>query len=99
MKIEQIERCGVFDHAPCGGSASAVATRVGYSGAFGENLYIGEGALGSAREALKEWLASRPHRENLFSKNWRVHSLYAAHVGELDGFVGATVWVLQFGDR
>lgn len=99
MKLEQIERCGVFDHAPCGGSPTAVADRVGYPGSFGENLYIGETTAGSAREALTEWLASPPHRRNMFSKSWRVRSLYATHVDALDGFVDATVWVAQFGDR
>jgi len=99
LKAEQIERCGVFDHAPCGGTPWAVAERAGYAGSFGENLYIGETTLGSAREALKEWLGSRPHRANMFSKSWRVDSLYAMHVDRLDGFVDATVWIAQFGDR
>jgi len=99
IKAEQIQRCGVFDHAPCGGTPWAVADRVGYSGSFGENLYIGETTLGSPREAVLEWLASRPHRENMFSKSWRVQSLYATHVDELDGFVDATLWIAQFGDR
>jgi len=98
LKAQQIERCGVFDHAPCGGSATAVANRVGYKGSFGENLFIGEATAGTAREALREWLLSRPHRENLFDKDWRVHSPYVLHVDALDGFVDANVWVLQFGD-
>jgi uncharacterized protein YkwD len=99
MKLEQIRRCGVFDHAPCGGSPTAVADQAGYKGSFGENLFIGETTLGSARQALKEWLASPPHRQNMFSKGWRVRSLGATHVDELEGFVNATVWVAQFGDR
>jgi len=99
LKAEQIQRCGVYDHAPCGGTPWGVADRVGYPGSFGENLYLGETTLGSPRGAVEEWLASRPHRENMFSKSWRVQSLYAAHVDELDGFVDATLWVAQFGDR
>jgi uncharacterized protein YkwD len=98
LKAQQIERCGVFDHAPCGGSPTAVADRVGYKGSFGENLYMGQTTLGTARQALREWLASRPHRENMFDKDWRVQALSVVHVDELDGFVDANVWVLQFGD-
>jgi len=99
MKGEEIQRCGVFDHAPCGGSAYAVATRVGYGGAFAENLYLGEGRFGAASKALHEWLNSPAHRRNLFSRKWRAGSLYAAHVATLDGFVDATLWVAAFGDR
>lgn len=99
LKADDIRRCQVFDHAPCGGSPTAVASRAGYAGAFGENLYLGEGHLGSPRDALRQWLSSRPHRTNVLSRRWQVHSVYVAHIGHLDGFVDATLWVAQFGDR
>lgn len=98
-KADAIQRCNAFEHAPCGGKPSDVAVRAGYSGRFGENLYLGGGAYGSAHEAVQEWLRSRPHREQLLSRTWRVQSFYAARVAELDGFVDATLWVAQFGDR
>ena len=98
-KGEAIQRCNAFEHAPCGGKPSDVAVRAGYSGRFAENLYLGEGNFGSPREALQEWLSSGPHRAQVLSPKWRVQSLYAARVAELDGFVDATLWVAQFGDR
>jgi uncharacterized protein YkwD len=98
-KAEAIQRCQVFDHAPCGGRASDVAVRAGYSGRFAETLYLGEGSFGSPHSALAEWLHSPAHREQIFSPRWQAYSVYAVHVAELDGMHDATLWVAQFGDR
>jgi uncharacterized protein YkwD len=98
-KGEEIQRCRVFDHAPCGGRFDEVAVEAGYSGSFGENLLLGEGSYGAPRWALAEWLASAGHRAILLSARWKVQSAYVAHVSELDGMHDATLWVAQFGDR
>lgn len=98
-KAEDIQRCGVYDHAPCGGSFAAGAVKAGYSGSLGENLLLGEGYLGSPRHALAGWLASPGHRANVFSPLWRVQSAYVARVAELDQMHDAALWVTQFGDR
>jgi len=98
-KAEEIQRCHVFDHAPCGGKFDDVAVRAGYSGSLGENLLLGEGYYGAPRSALAEWLTSAGHRAILFSSHWRVQSAYVAHVAELDDLHDATLWITQFGDR
>jgi uncharacterized protein YkwD len=98
-KAEAIQRCHVFDHAPCGGQPSDVAVRAGYTGRFAEALYLGERHYGSPRWAVNEWLHSAPHRAQLLSPSWRAYSGYAARVAELDGMHDATLWVAQFGDR
>jgi uncharacterized protein YkwD len=98
-KGEAIQRCQVFDHAPCGGHFDDVAVSAGYRGSFGENLFLGEGYYGAPRAALAEWLASPGHRAILFSPRWRVHSAYVVRVPELEDMRDATLWVMQFGDR
>lgn len=99
LKGEQITRCGVFAHAPCGGDAHDVAVQAGYTGAFGENLYIAQGRHGAPRVALDGWLNSEGHRENLFRPQWRVQSLYLVKLDRFNEYRGATLWVSHFGDR
>jgi uncharacterized protein YkwD len=99
LKGQEIERCEVFAHSPCGGDPSDVARRAGYEGSFGENLYIGDGRLGAPRPALDGWLNSPGHRENLFRPDWRVQSLYVSNVQRFRQYRKATLWVSHFGDR
>ena len=99
LKGADIERCGRFAHAPCGGDAGDVARTAGYRGSFGENLAIAEGRLGAPRPALDGWLNSPHHRENLFRPEWRVQSLYVAKLPRFHEYRDATLWVSQFGDR
>jgi uncharacterized protein YkwD len=99
IKGGEVQRCGTFAHAPCGGDPDEVARTVRYDGAFGENLYIGEGRTGAPRVAMDGWLNSRGHRENLFRREWRVQSLYVAKVPQLRTYRDATLWVSHFGDR
>jgi uncharacterized protein YkwD len=98
LKGEEIQRCEVFAHAPCGGDPSDVARQAGYSGAFGENLYIGDGRLGAPRPALDGWLNSDGHRDNLLRPDWRVQSLYVAKLPRFRDHRDATLWVSHFGD-
>jgi uncharacterized protein YkwD len=99
LKGEDIERCEVFAHSPCGGDPSDVARRAGYAGGFGENLYIGDGRLGAPRPALDGWLNSPTHRANLFRPEWRAQSLYVAKLPRFRDHRRATLWVSHFGDR
>ena len=99
LKSEEIERCRVFAHAPCGGDAHDVADQAGYIGAWGENIYIADGRFGAPRVALDGWLNSPGHRANLFDPNWRVHSLYVVKLASFPGFHDPTLWVSEFGDR
>jgi uncharacterized protein YkwD len=98
LKGQDIERCAVFAHAPCGGDPSDVARQAGYAGSFGENLYIGDGRLGAPRPALDGWLNSDGHRANLLRPGWRVQSLYVAKLPRFRDHRDATLWVSHFGD-
>jgi uncharacterized protein YkwD len=99
LKGEEIERCRVFAHGPCGGDPHDVADQAGYVGSWCENLYIADGRFGAPRVALDEWLNSPGHRENLFRPEWRVHSLFVVKLASFPGFHKPTLWVSEFGDR
>ena len=49
VKAGDIARCHQFAHEACGRAMNQAAFDAGYRGAMGENLYIGEGALGLPR--------------------------------------------------
>jgi uncharacterized protein YkwD len=99
LKGDEIARCKVFAHAPCGGDPHDVAVQAGYVGGWGENLEIADGRFGAPRVALDGWLNSPGHRENLFRPEWRVHSLYVVKLTDFPGFHDPTLWVSEFGDR
>jgi uncharacterized protein YkwD len=99
LKGDDILRCGVFAHSPCGEEPSTGVRGLGYEGRFGENLYVADGRFGAPRVALDGWLNSPGHRENLLRPEWRVQSLYVVKAERFREYRGATVWVSHFGDR
>lgn len=99
LRARDIKRCQDFSHTPCGQPFITVFTVVHYftgAAAVGENLFWGQGRLGSAREALAGWLASSEHRRILYTASWRDLGIARAH-GALFGYADATLWVAQFG--
>jgi uncharacterized protein YkwD len=63
---------GFFAHQ--GPTEPALVSRlreVKFSGAAGENLGAGTGALSSPVAMVDGWMHSPPHRANLLSKRWR----------------------------
>jgi len=99
LRARDITRCQDFSHTPCGEAFIAVFTLVHYftgTGAVGENLFWGQGRLGSARQALAAWLASPAHRTILYTASWRDLGVARAH-GRLFGRSDVTLWVAQFG--
>jgi uncharacterized protein YkwD len=98
LKGEEIIRCKVFAHAPCGGDPQDVAVQAGFTRGWGENLYIADGKWGAPRPALDGWLNSPGHRENLFRPGWQVQSLYVVKLDSFPGFKSPTLWVSEFGD-
>jgi len=100
LKAEAIAHCRVFSHAPCGSDPHGVAVPAGYTGSWGENLYLGNGRLAAARRALDRWLNSPEHRANLFRPGWKVQSIYVVKLGSFPGYTSSpTLWVSEFGDR
>jgi len=96
-KADKIARCNDFTHTACGAEADEDARAAGYSGDWGENLYMGEGRLGAPRVALDGWLNSPEHRENLFRAEWTIEGIAVMKVDRLDGYSQVTLWVNQFG--
>ncbi len=99
LRARDIERCQDFSHTPCGQAFITLFTIVHYftgAAAVGENLFWGEGRLGSAREALAHWLGSPEHRAILLTASWRDLGIARAH-GRLFGHPDVSLWVAQFG--
>jgi uncharacterized protein YkwD len=97
LKGAEIIRCKVFAHAPCGGDAHDVAVQAGFTGSWGENIYIADGRWGAPRPALDGWLNSPGHRENLFRPEWQVQSVYVVKLDSFPDFKSPMLWVSEFG--
>ena len=98
LKGEEIMRCKVFAHAPCGGDPHDVAVQAGFAGGWGENLYLADGKWAAPRPALDGWLNSPGHRENIFRPEWQLQSVYVVKLDSFPGFNSPTLWVSEFGD-
>jgi len=96
-KAGKIVRCNDFAHDACGEAPNADALAAGYFGAWGENLYVGEGRLGAPRLAMDGWLNSVGHRENLFQPGWRSEGIAVMKVAHLGKYSNAILWVNEFG--
>ena len=72
---------------------------IGYSGVFGENLYLATGRWRAPRVAVDAWLNSPHHRENLFGRAWREQGLAVLTGESFGGFRDVAIWVSVFGDR
>ena len=74
----------------------------GYSSwTVGENLLWGSNSYGAAF-AVREWMESPPHRENMLSRSWREVGIGAVHFVSAPGeYRGRTVTILtaDFGAR
>ena len=55
-KASAIRRCQRFAHNPCGGEWTSFVRALGYSGLFGENLYLASGVFGAPRPTVDAWL-------------------------------------------
>lgn len=99
LRAAAIRRCNQFSHSPCGQSFMGVFIRSGYlgSGLVGENLAWGESPLGTARDAVTDWLASPEHRSNLLYRSWRDVGVAMLRAPALFGAHNVTLWVIDFG--
>lgn len=67
----------------------------------GENILWGSPDISPA-SAVREWMQSPPHRENLLSREWREIGLAASHFGSAPGEYGGnpvTIVTADFGVR
>jgi uncharacterized protein YkwD len=99
-KAATIVSCGDFSHAPCGSSLTASTLSAGYRFAvWAENLFWGSQQLGSPRAAMRAWLLSPPHRENVFARGVRDAGIGRVQTSSFAGATNVTVWVLEIGRR
>jgi uncharacterized protein YkwD len=97
---------GVFQHASLDGTPFSKRIEALYARngkriwSVGENLAWAAPGM-SARKALRLWLASPPHRENLLSPAWREIGLGAVHAfaGGFYGGRAVTILTADFGVR
>jgi uncharacterized protein YkwD len=100
-------RRGYFEHDSLSGTAfwrrieRFYPSRGFRSWSVGENLLWGSGTYGAAF-AVREWMNSPPHRENLLSREWREIGVGAAHFSSAPGeYRGrpVTIMTADFGAR
>jgi uncharacterized protein YkwD len=96
-KAVDIQRCGKFEHEACGKPVNQVALDLGYTGSFGENLYVAERPLTVPRVAVDQWLNSDGHRHNLFRPEWRTVGIAALDGANVEAIDNGVIWVNQFG--
>lgn len=98
-KAVAIDDCDSFSHTPCGRSFSSAFAAAGYADASwsgGENLVWGTGELGGVVKSFLALVHSAPHRANFLHDSWRDVGI-ALRKGEMFGYSGVTVWVIDFG--
>ena len=96
LKAADIVRCRQFAHTACGLAGDAHARAAGFTGAVGENLYLGPQEYKTALAAVDGWLNSPEHRANLFRALWMSQGIAVLHTDSLRGQTDVAVWVSQF---
>jgi hypothetical protein len=101
-KVGDIFDCG-FSHTACGRPFDTYPKRFGYSAGarswrLGENIAWGKRERGGARQIIKAWLKSPPHRATLLNGSYE-HIGIGLKRGRFGGSGKAAVWVLQIGCR
>jgi uncharacterized protein YkwD len=95
LKAQDVVRCQLFAHSPCGEEWASRVRAAGYAGVVGENLYLASGPWRAPRVAVDSWLNSPPHRANLFARRWTQQGVGAASM-TYQGHRGVVVWVIAF---
>jgi uncharacterized protein YkwD len=95
-KAADIVRCNNFAHAPCGQAADRYARAAGFTGPFGENIFLGPQIYKTPLAAVDGWLNSDDHRANLFRPEWRYQGIALLHTDTLGGQDDVAVWVSGF---
>jgi uncharacterized protein YkwD len=100
-KVGDLFDCG-FSHTACGRSFDTYPKRFGYASGsswkLGENLAWGKRDKGSARQVLKAWLRSPPHRATMLDGSFEDIGI-GLRRGRFNGSSNAAVWVLVIGCR
>ncbi|HEU0248401.1 MAG TPA: CAP domain-containing protein [Gaiellaceae bacterium] len=97
LKGERVASCVQLSHTPCGTSVTAAVQAAGYRySTFGENLFAGTWGQVSARDVVRAWLQSPPHRANLLHPGFRDVGAAPARAPGLLGDGDAVVWAATF---
>jgi uncharacterized protein YkwD len=96
---------GYFAHEGPGGSMDHRISRAGYLAAagkfvIGEDIGGGDGRSGSPMAVVRDWMHSRPHRENILDPHFRDAGVGVARGFPLDGTKRrAATYTVDFGAR
>ncbi|HEV3479964.1 MAG TPA: CAP domain-containing protein [Gaiellaceae bacterium] len=102
-----MSRKGYFEHDSANGTAfwrrieRFYVSRGFRSWTVGENLLWGTDTYGAAY-AVREWMHSPPHRQNILSRDWREVGIGAVTVASAPGAYGGravTIVTADFGSR
>lgn len=102
-----LARSGTFTHNAPGENSFSLRLQNYYpargfqSWATGENIFWAH-KLSSPAQVVKAWLASPPHRANLYDPRWRHVGIAAVRVPVAPGFyrgADVTIVVIEFGTR
>lgn len=97
-KAKDILRCE-FSHSACGRDFAYWIKKSGYSGrSIGENIAWGSGSAGTVRKIFVAWMKSPPHRRAILNPGYRDVGPGVVK-GQFQGYAGARVWVLHFGEK
>ena len=101
-KAGDILRCDDFSHEACGRKFTYWFDKAGYTDfpgwSAGENIAWGSGSFGNSRQIFRAWLNSPGHRAAILSQDYREIGIGVTN-GELQGDLGARIWVQHFGRR
>jgi uncharacterized protein YkwD len=98
---------GFFEHESANGAPfwkrieRFYPSRVGRGWSVGENILWGAPDISPA-SAVREWMLSPPHRQNLLSREWREIGIAAIHFASAPGEYGGrpvTIVTADFGTR
>jgi uncharacterized protein YkwD len=97
LKGERVASCVQFSHTPCGTSITEAVRAAGYRySSFAENLFAGPWGEVSARDVVRAWLQSPPHRANLLHPGFRDVGAAPTRAPGLLGDADAVVWTASF---
>lgn len=100
QKGHDVVTCRDFAHTACGKDAFAYVVASGFPYRFvGENLYLSEHPVGSARDAFVAWLRSPSHRRVMFLPRFSHAGTAVLTLAGFSTLPRAELWVLELAQR
>src|SRR5262245_58406565 len=99
-KGRDVVACSDFSHTPCGKGAFAHMVSSGFPFRLvGENLFVSQQPIGSARDAFVAWLQSPQHRRLMFLPRFSHAGSAVFQLQSFSGMSRVELWVLELAQR